>query len=48
MEFLDLLGSRPSAQQEALPPSNLDRMVPQAPRITLVHVGDSFWVCNLQ
>lgn len=48
MEFLDLLGSRASAHQEALPPSNLDRTVPQTARITLVHAGDSFWVCNLQ
>lgn len=36
-----MLGSRASAQQEALPYSNLDRMVPQAAQITLAHVGGS-------
>ena len=40
-EFLDLLGLRASAQQEALPPSHLDRLVPQAARITLVRGGES-------
>lgn len=41
IEFLDLLGSRASAQREALFPSDVDRLVPQAARITLAHVGDS-------
>lgn len=41
IEFLDLLGSRASAQQEALLPSDVDRLVPQAAQITLAHVGDS-------
>lgn len=40
-EFLDLWGSRASAQWEALLPSHVDRPVPQAARITLARVGDS-------